>query len=193
MRLIILSIVSSFILAANAHASLIGDTIEINWQNPSIGQFFSTDSVVVGAGAEVTCPDGGINLCDGFGQSAVSFDISASSISIEFIDVFFSEFGQDSYNGFIFDDLDWVGMIGEIVDVELVTNVQGLDLADVGFGSNFVSVDFGSNSGTVGSFTNGSFVTLNLITRHIVPEPSMLGLMGLSLIGMAALIRRKRS
>ncbi len=105
----------------------------------------------------------------------ITFDIDASSITIDFPSIGFLNFDQSSFNGFIFGNLDWVGMTGLVTGVNLTTNITGLDIGDVAFGADFVSVDFGINSGTAGNFFSGAYVTLDLDTTHI-PEPSIIAL-----------------
>ena len=80
---------------------------------------------------------------------------------------------------------------GEIVDVLFSTaGTTGLTASDVSFDAHSVSLDIGGN------WSIGSFVRLDLVTRHAaaVPEPASLLTLaaGLLALGGAGQLRRRR-
>src|SRR5437773_3418575 len=151
-----LSVAAAVLFApATVFASLIGDTVDIRWAYPDFSSTYASTSVVVGAGPEITCP-GPDPICAGYGGSAVTFDIDASSITETHMYTG-GPYTATAYNGFAYTSLD-VGGSG-ILGVILTTNMPGLTPAQVSFGSDFVNINL---SGL--SFTDGSYYTLDLIT-----------------------------
>jgi hypothetical protein len=116
-----------------------------------------------------------------------SIDIGGSSILFNLGTILSASFATDTFNGYIFSDLDWIGQPGAIVGVGLTTDIDGLDASRVSFGSDFVAVNFSA----LQLDGNDTFFELALEASH-VPEPATLGLLGLGIVVIGA-IRKKRA
>ena len=161
-----------------ANASLIGDTITFNTYFPTAGDLSSSQSLLVGPGIEcAACPSGGFVLTD------QTLDIGADFIE-------FSSSFETSFSGpnaiFEFLDLDWLPVPGALVDFVLTTDFANVTAADVSFTADSIAIDIG-NSG------NGTGWRLDLITRHAVPEPATVLLVGLGIAGLGAGRLRRRA
>lgn len=164
--------------------TLIGDEVSVQWHYPESGTVFREEVVTVGSGIEIDCPrhnnrPGGI--CSGFDNSRrISFDIQAASISIFFELNVPTQFGQTAFNGFFFQDLDWAGPF-ELSGITLSTDINELDSGDLSFGADFVSIDFGINSGV--TLSDGNFLTIFLDVQEI-SEPDGSSFVALGLLGL---------
>jgi hypothetical protein len=158
---------SAFMFSPMATASLIGDEIKIS------------DA----SGSNATLCTVGTN-CDGL--SGWGFDMLSVSANSIFIDV------SQQLDGFTikFSDLDWTDMLGGILlDVDL--SFTGI-FASIGEPSVF---DINDHGFTVTYFhqvpDQGETITFDLITNHSVPEPSIIALFALGLVGLGFARRRK--
>ncbi len=125
-----------------------------------------------------------------------SIDVGDSSFSIRNVRAAVPDLS--GFGTLALTDLDWVGMAGSIIGVSLVTNgvstsIQGntdgtsLDMNDVTFGADFVRWDMAHTHWDV-----GASATFTLETTHRVPEPGTFSLLGLGLLGLG-FMRRKRA
>ncbi|WP_282605803.1 PEP-CTERM sorting domain-containing protein [Pelagibius sp. Alg239-R121] len=161
-----------FSFTNSASATLIGDdvTLEITINGATFG---SPITETVGAGVE-------------FDFGSLIVDVSASRIDIVVTD------GGGPLRAnvdYILTDLDWVGEVGEIVNVVLNPNPG---IGSVSFTED--SVTFSSFAGE--PFVGGLLASIEIVTPHSssvsVPEPGTLALLGLGLAGIAV-ARRKRA
>lgn len=176
------------VLPGWASATLIGDDVLIEQYTTSTGTL-RDDWVTVSNGVELSCP-GAFDLCTANipGGSEGSIDIGASSILFNLGTIIGASFLSDIFNGYIFSSLDWTDGPGFISGVSLSTDIDGLDLSRIGFGSDYVAVNFES----LLLDSDDTYFELFLDVTHAIPEPGSLGLLALSLVGFLAGRRSKR-
>ena len=175
-------------LPSIASASLIGDTIDIEWWFPDTSTVFASDSHLVSELVEVNCPNDSTansNICAGFVSWPASIDIGAETIRYQQIGS--PGFTTAGFNGWVFSDLDW-GVAGEIIGVSLDTNIDGLDLNRVSYTADSVSI----NLQGLGGDLRREFAELTLDVRH-VPDPATLALFGIGLAGLGFARRKKKT
>ena len=169
------------VMAAPAQASLIGDTISCEI-TPTPFWVCDNPTAVVGAGAEFELD---------IPQSPTDFgflvDVGAESVRLSSNED--NIFGLGANEFLTLSDLDWVGMIGEIVGIENFSfgGVTGMDSSDISFSEHSVMIDLHDTE-----WSPDSFIYFDLQTRHRVPEPGVLGLIGLGLAGFMIARRRRQ-
>jgi hypothetical protein len=170
-------------LAAPAQAGLLGSNVTLRYDYLAPG--FSTDTIAVGAGIEVTCTGGGTgnaNVCAALTAATQTIDIGDSTIGYAYVGDHTSGFNNVVPNGMAFLGLD---AAGAIVGVDLSTSISGLDGSRVSFTANSVTIDLhGLTMGTSGSFA--------LALRTEAPGPAT-ALLVLPALGALAAARRRRA
>ena len=160
-----------FGFSGSAQASLIGDTVSC--AEIGAGGTFECDplsAVVIDPGAEFV-----VGILPSPPGAGITVDIFDSSIT------YTGNFsGSLAFTIIELSDLDWVGTSGIIVGAGLVVSgITGLDIADVSFTDDSVTLDFIDTD-----WSDGDSATVTLETHHGVPEPGTLLIMGLGLAGL---------
>lgn len=179
MKRIILSAVLVF-AASSASASLIGDTVTMDWEfNGTPCALCSTVNTIVAAGpADAVSPN----------PTAISVNVEAESILIDLVTngVVIGDPLSD-FVGLIVSSLNWTDYPdGSIIDVLLDTSFFAFDASRISFTGDSVSVNLAGLT-----VTETDFVNLDLVTSHAVSEPGMLALLVIGLAGIAFARRRR--
>ena len=167
-----------------ARADTLTGSTGISWLYPDTGTSIGSDTIAVGS--TLACP-GASPICMPYsGYGTETFSVGTSSISYSAL------FPSGPYLDASFDGFDFTGLTfadgGSLTGFTLTTNIPGLTDSDVTFGSNFIEVNL------AGLSVNGDF-TLDLISSPTVstPEPSSFLLLGLGLLALVGLTRRKKA
>lgn len=168
-----------------ARADSLTGSVGITWLDPDTSTIFATDTIAIGSA--LSCPGSGTSpVCAGFGGIGFqTFSVGPTSISYvatDWVDKFCC-YATGVFNGFDFTGLTFLDG-AQLSGFTLTTDMAGLNSSDVTFGRSFIEINLQNIP------VNGDF-TLNLITSNTVPEPSSSTLLGLSLIGSAALTLKK--
>ncbi|HBY62466.1 MAG TPA: hypothetical protein DEH78_21800 [Solibacterales bacterium] len=167
------------LLAANASAGILGQNITMTYD--FLGGIFFSNTVLVGAGPEITCPSGPFAMCNtALTLATQTLDADDTSITYFYDGAsggasFTPAPGQ--FSGFEFSGLDVGGNI--LGPVLLTTNIPGLTSARLASTASAIRVNM--EGLTIGT---GSFFTVSFD----VPEPSTLVL---AFAGLAALAARR--
>ncbi len=164
-----------------AHASLIGDTVNASTNNVFAVSLSSTTAEVTTGGPEFV-------LDLGTGR-AINIDVDESWIDFQYNNVANAGFFNQGF-AVTLSDLDWVGIIGAIVDVQLTRFETGSLPPDTN------TVSFTSDSVTLtlaGWWDATDRVRLDLTTTHAVPGPSSLALFFIGLLGIGLVMLREKN
>ena len=175
--------IATLLPALASAAGLMGTTVDVRYDFENGPQVFHTlDSVLVGAGAELSCPSAA-QICQALTAPTQTLDLSDSSIRYDYTGAG-SSFNSIPVNGFAFESLFGAGTV--ITGVTLTSSgVTGLDASRISFSAHSVQVNM---SGVSVSGPQASF-QLDIQTAP-VPEPANAALL---LGGLALLASRRRT
>ena len=170
--------VAGCLMTPTAQAGLIGDSVQLAYDFTGLPS--TLDTFTVGSGVEVTCP-GSANVCSLLTAPTQTVDFADLSITYTYTGNG-SGFNALPENRFRFLSLDPGFAIGT---VGLTTNIGGLDASRISFTSNSITVNV-SGLGLSGPTSNFQ------LTLAPVPEPATWAMLLLGLMGINALVVRRR-
>lgn len=174
-------VLSALVLAGVAtavNATLVGDTVQIAQNYPTIGaEFYSTGSVV-GNNVEFVWP------------SVLSIDVGASAIDISFSNIGFVDVpaGGINHNGPIIAGLNDSSGNSLLGFTDFATN-SGFSSSNIIFGSDYIGFNLDGLWFSSGQYIH---VDLNFAPQSAVSEPASIALFGIALLGLAASRRLRR-
>lgn len=178
MKKILLSLLL-FCSFTSANASLLGDTVHIAQNYPVLGSEFFPVDAVVGAGNEFVWP------------GVVSIDVGASTIDIVFGSVSFVPIpsGPQDQNGPIISGLNDSSGAPLLGFQDFFTNTE-FTADRIFFSNDTIGFNFGGLNFISGQTLH---VALNFGNQQAdVPEPGMLAMLGIGLIGLISVRRRRQ-
>lgn len=153
-------------------ATLVGDTINLNYLFPDSSTVFGSSSLSIASDpTSLSCSPGGLGVCSAFAENA-TFTVTSNSITL-------AEDGGSSYTPAAFNGLQYsnLGFGSGITGFSLSTDLAGLTASDVSFTGS--SIEFNAQGL---SFPDAYFVTLTLSSG--VPEPSTWAMLVLGFAGL---------
>lgn len=157
--------------AASANATLVGDSVHIAQNFPTIGAEWYPTNAVVGSNVEFSWP------------AVLTLDIGAAAIDIRFANIGFQDVpaGGINHNGPIVWGLnDSLG--GPLLGVSHFATNSAFSATNIIFGDDYIGFNLDNLSFASGQFIH---VDLNFATPSAVAEPGSLALFGLGLLGLA--------
>jgi hypothetical protein len=178
--MLLLATAVASLMSTGASAGLLGDTVDVAYAT-SFG-FFRSDSFLVGPGVELSCL-GASSLCAALFDPA-TLDIQDNAIVFAYnLGEGYLTYGPGSFNGWQFTSLD---LGAPIVSVTLSSfGYTGLDASRLSFTANTISLNLANLSA---DGVNGWRIN---IETAAVPEPAVLGLLAMGVLGLAARRRRR--
>jgi len=157
--------------AASANATLVGDSVHIAQNFPTIGAEWYPTNAVVGDTVEFSWP------------AVLTLDIDAAAIDIRFANIGFQNVpaGGLNHNGPIVRGLD-DSLGGPLLGISNFATNSAFSAANIIFGADYIGFNLDNLSFTSGQFIH---VDLNFAAPSAVAEPGSLALIGLGLLGLA--------
>ena len=158
------------------NASLIGDTVTLSHNGPTLESVAYADTVVISSG-----DDDVVTL----GSFSVNFDENSFSVNFNTKD-YFSTF---MFNGLVVNDLHDVNNEDYyLLNVEVKTDVAGWDDSRIIFGDDFAAFNWSGLSFN----TDSEFTAMLEFGPNPIPIPTTMILFATGLIGLA-MVRRKKT
>lgn len=157
--------------AASANATLVGDSVHIAQNFPTIGAEWYPTNAVVGSNVEFSWP------------AVLTLDVGAAAIDIRFATIGFQDVpaGGINHNGPIVWGLnDSLG--GPLVGISHFATNSAFSAANIMFGDDYIGFNLDNLSFTSGQFIH---VDLDFAAPSAIAEPGSLALIGLGLLGLA--------
>ncbi|MCP5260278.1 MAG: PEP-CTERM sorting domain-containing protein [Rhodoferax sp.] len=176
------------LLGTSVHASLVGDTVTASFSVPSSDWSLDRNSNTVAVGG----PEFQITIGGGRG---ITIDIEETYIDFTTANIGGETLPLLGSSYITISDMDWVGMNGSITSVTVTSFDDFLGgRGSMGTGPAASSATFTSNSITFrgGGVWNGTDrARVSFTTSHSVPEPGMLPLLVLGLVGVVVANKRR--
>jgi len=166
------------LLAAPAQATLIGDTVSVEYHFPDLGTIFESQLTVVQAGSTDSVTLLATLLTPG------NVNVEDSSVEIDWAPVVFT---PANFNGIVITDMDFSGLPASIVGLDIATNAAGWNDAFASFTADSIALNYAS----LGTVLSGFSMTVDLIVQRDAPEPATLGFMVLGLAALRLAARRR--
>ena len=164
----------SFLAISASATPLLGSTVNFQYYFPDLSSPYNDGSAgnyVVGSGVEVASISG-----------VASVDITATQIRVDYNTS--TSWSSAAFNGFRLTDV--FGLIDAwTITLDPSSNLAGLTADRITFGDDFLQVNWQGLS-----FDANTLVVFNITTQN-VPEPGSLALVGLGLVGIVAMRKRK--
>jgi hypothetical protein len=162
------------LLAAPAQATLIGDTVSVEYHFPDLGTIFESHLTVVQSGAADTVTFTTVGTVG-------NVNVEDSSVEIEWAPV---QFLAASFNGVVITDMDFFGPPTEIMGLNIVTDLPGWNDSRASFTADSIALNFEN----LVAF-DGFSMSANLLLKT-APEPASMGLFALGIAGVVLRARR---
>jgi hypothetical protein len=163
------------LLAAPAQATLIGDTVSVEYHFPDLGTIFESHLTVVQSGAADTVTFTTVGTVG-------NVNVEDSSVEIAWAPV---QFSSAAFNGVVITDMDFIPPT-EIVGLNIVTDLPGWNDSRASFTADSIALNFEN----LLAF-DGFSMSANLLLKT-TPEPASMGLFALGIAGVALRARRNR-
>lgn len=162
--------------STGAQAGLIGDDVNLSLSSAATPQFDAAFTTTVTADSS----DAVVFSFSPWGNMIA--DISGTGLTMTWDFVVTGDPGDI----FSITSLDWSNPDGTLVGLDIVTNQWGIPDGQISFTEDSITVDFGG-----GFASAGAVLQIDFIVENEVPEPGILGLLGLGLFGVGVVKRRK--
>ena len=176
---------------SNANATLLGQTVLVEWNFGAVGNLVSNtfSGDLDGGPTTVTADDS-----DLVQLASWNMFVDMNADGFELICSGGCGFAASPFNGLNLNDLFWASSNGEITGLDITTDIAGWDDSRAAFGSNNANFNFAGLTANANSIFSVNFEAndINVVAESTtVTEPMTVTLLGLGLVGLAFGRRRR--